>query len=134
MSEAKKRLRPPVERPPFSLQLIDLDAHPDGDLLRLIAQGTKARESYGLLKKRRYRRGQARADRVELREAFGARMRLECAIIGTQAKTPVGLTAKALFALEDEAVANVHVSGLTWGVGGLLFSVVNDGMRMGAFA
>jgi hypothetical protein len=41
---------------------------------------------------------------------------------------------RPLFALEHEATIDVHASNLTWGVGGLLFSVVNDGIQMGAFA
>jgi hypothetical protein len=85
----------PAARSPFKLELIDLDANPDGELLRLIAQGTKAREAYGLLTKRGYWRGQARADRAELSAVFCAKTKLEWAIIGTQAKTPFGLSAKA---------------------------------------
>jgi hypothetical protein len=119
---------------PLPLTLIDLEQHPDGELLRLIAQGTKAREAYYLLTKRGYRRGLAKADRAEVSAAYCARFRLETTIVATPAKTKFGLTAKALFALEHEATANVHGANLTWGIGGLLFAVVNDAMQMGAFA
>lgn len=112
-------------------ELIDLDQHADGKLLRLIAQATKAREAYWFLKKRGHRRGLARADRAEVVEAFAARMRLENAVIALAAKTTFGLTAKALFALEHECAADVHASNLTWGIGGLLYSVVNDGLHLG---
>ncbi|MCB8878258.1 hypothetical protein [Acidisoma silvae] len=117
-----------------AFQLIDLDQHPDGELLRLIAQGTNAREKYQALNRRGHRRGKAIADRQEVGDAFGVRMRLECRIINTPAKTPFGLTAKAMFALEHESVADVHASNLTWGVGGLLFSVVNDAILTGALS
>ncbi len=37
MSEATSNISPGVARPPFSPEIIDLDRHPDGVLLRLCA-------------------------------------------------------------------------------------------------
>jgi hypothetical protein len=134
MSEAIGKNTPPATPLPFALEVIDLDAHPDGTLLRLIAEGTKAREAYYLLTQRRYRKGMAKADRAEGSAAFRTVMLTEARIIGTGARTGFGLLAKTMFALEHRDATEPHRANLTWGIGGLLFSVVNDSVRMGAFS
>ncbi len=133
MSEASPKIPPIPPAPPFALELIDLDAHPDGALLRLIAEGTKAREAYALLTERRYRKGMARADRAECSAAYCAAGQIEVRIIATPARTGFGLLAKALFTLEHNDITRPHGANLTWGIGGLLFSVVNDSVRIGSF-
>jgi hypothetical protein len=134
MSEATSTNTPGGGFPPFKLELVDLDAHPDGVLLRLIAEGTKAQEAYDLLTQRRYRKCMARADRAELSAAATAAFQLETKIVAIPARTSFGLLAKAMFALGHPRTRDRNGANLTWGLGGLLFSVVEDSVRMGAFS
>jgi hypothetical protein len=134
MSEASRKIPETHLQPPFALELIDLNAHPDGALLRMIAEATKAREAYELLTERGYRKGMAKADRAERAAAYCAVTKIEVSIIATPARTGFGLLAKALFALEHRSTRDPEASNFTWGPWGLLFSVVNDGVRIGAFS
>ena len=130
MSEAASPSTPPAAPPPSSIQLIDLTSHPDGELLRMLSRGTSLREREW---SERLPRGKhlGKDRRREYNQLCHDIWKLDMAIIKHPARTKLGVHAKALYALEHE---DAEGNAPTYGMHGLLFSVLSDALRIGALA
>lgn len=112
------------------LTLIDLEQHPDGELLRMIARATVLREREWLdrLPPAKHLGKEKRRDYNQLCHDL---WKLDMAIASHPATTRFGVHAKALYAVEhrDFEAKAPTCSGL-----GLVFSVLSDALRTGALS
>jgi hypothetical protein len=109
MREATNQPTSRKRKSPLPFEIVDLTTHPDGQLLRLIAEATVMRDRPGVA-------GWKLKDFIDIDDQIGP---LEPA-------TRFGLHAKALYALGNQD-RDLRVFGLH----GVAFSVIEDAMRMG---
>jgi hypothetical protein len=103
---------------PQTFDLVDLDQHPDGKLLRLLSQATKLRDRCETAGINPYQ-FQGPPVALELWE-------LTISIIKAEALTPLGLQAKAIFVMGDQHDPMGHTCLVA-----PFASVVRDLLRMG---
>jgi len=101
----------------FPLELIDLDAHPDGKLLRACVQATKLRD--------RFQNEGVEPFRHPAPQGADEFFDLTIFIVETEALTQLGLRAKAIFAFGDTELMSVSLNAAPYA------SVVRDFLRMG---
>lgn len=112
------------------LTLIDLEQHPDGELLQMIARGTALREREWL---ERLPRGKhlGKEKRRAYNQLCQDLWKLDMAIARQLATTRFGVHAKAIYAVEHPSF---EAQAPTYGGSGLTFSVLSDALRTGSLA